>query len=110
MRLGGLVDHLVHGQGDEVAEHHVDHGPHARHRRTDADAGVAGLRDGRVDDPLRAELLHQPGEGLERVAGLGHVFADEEHARIAPHFLRDRFLDRLAVRQLSLAHDTALHL
>src|SRR5262249_36392573 len=58
-----------------------------------------------VDDPLGAELLHQPGERLERVAGLRHVLADEEHARIAAHLLRDRFLDRLAVRQLSLAHD-----
>src|SRR5262249_55662086 len=27
---------------------------------------------------------------------------------IAPHLLRDRFLDRLAVRQLSLAHDSVL--
>ena len=35
------------------------------------------------------------------MAGLGHVLADEEHARVAPHLLRDRFLDRLAVRQLA---------
>src|SRR5881409_2653994 len=105
VRLGGLVDHLIHRQRDEVAEHHVDDRAHARHRGADADAGVARLGDRRVDDPLGAELLDEPREGLERMAGLGHVFADEEHARVAPHLLRDRFLDRLAVRQLSLAHD-----
>src|SRR5207245_11291251 len=101
----GLADHLIHRQRDEVAEHHVADRAHARHRGADADAGVARLGDRRVDDPLGAELLDEPREGLERVAGLGHVFADEEHARVAPHLLRDRFLDRLAVRQLSLAHD-----
>src|SRR5439155_15114545 len=105
VRLGGLIDHLIHRQRDEVAEHHVDDRTHARHRGADADAGVARLGDRRVDDPLGAELLDEPREGLERVAGLGHVFADEEHARVAPHHLRDRFLDRLSVRQLSLAHD-----
>jgi hypothetical protein len=39
------------------------------------------------------------------MAGLRDVLPDEEHARIAAHLLRDRLLDRLAVRQLSLAHD-----
>src|SRR5207245_3173681 len=85
--------------------HTADARSWARHRGDGADAGVAGLGDRRVDDPLGAELLDEPREGLERVAGLGHVLADEEHARVAPHLLRDRFLHRLAVRQLSLAHD-----
>src|SRR6266852_5598246 len=43
VHLGGLVHHLVHGQRDEVAEHHVDDRPHAGHRRPHTDSGVAGL-------------------------------------------------------------------
>src|SRR5437762_12581879 len=63
------------------------------------------LRDRRVDDPVRPDLLHQPRQRLEGMAGLGDVLADQEHARVAPHLLRDRLLHRLAVRQLSLTHD-----
>src|SRR5216110_3054650 len=33
LRLGGLVHHLVHGEGDEVAEHHVHDRAHAGHGR-----------------------------------------------------------------------------
>jgi hypothetical protein len=102
--LGGLVDHLVHRQRDEVAEHHVDDRPHAGHGGADTDAGVAGLGDRRVDHALGAKLLDEPDQRLERMPRLGHVLADEEHARIAPHLLRDRFLHRLAVRQLALTH------
>ena len=39
-------------------------------------------------------------------ARLGHVLADEEDARVAPHLLRDRLVDRLAVRHL--AHGSAV--
>src|SRR2546430_15471587 len=42
------------------------------------------------------------------MAGLRAVFPDEEPARFAPHLLRDRFLDRLAVRQLTHAHDSSV--
>src|SRR5713226_8130087 len=48
VHLGGLVHHLVHGQRDEVAEHHVDDRPHAGHGGAHADAGIAGLGDRRV--------------------------------------------------------------
>src|SRR5207244_2368540 len=58
----------------------------------DADAGIPGLRDRCVDDPVRPELLHQPRQRLEGMAGLGDVLADQEHARVAPHLLRDRLL------------------
>ena len=39
VNLRRLVDHLIHRQRDEIAEHDVDDRPHAGHRRADADAG-----------------------------------------------------------------------
>ena len=103
VHLRGLVDQLVHDQRQEVAEHDVDDRPHAGHRRADADAREACLRDRRVDHALRPELLDEPEQHLERRAGLGHVLADHEDARIAPQLLAQRLVDRLAERQLANA-------
>ena len=99
--LGGLVGHLVHDDAQEVAEHDVDDRPHAGHRGADAEAGEAGFRDRRVDDAVLAELVDQAGQHLERRARLGHVLAHEDDLGIAAHFLGDRFLDRVAERQLA---------
>ncbi len=50
---------------------------------------------------VRAELLHQPGQHLERRAGLGHVLADDEDAGVAAHLLGERFADRFGERQFA---------
>ena len=39
--------------------------------------------------------LTKPRQHFERRARLGDVFADDEHRRIAAHFLGQRFVDRL---------------
>ena len=96
VNLRRLIDHLVHRQRDEVAEHDVDDRPHAGHRRADADAGDARFGNRRVDHALRAEFFHQPGKNFERRARFGDIFADDEHGRIAAHFFGQRFVDRLA--------------
>ena len=85
----------------EVAEHDVDDRPHARHRGADAEAGEAGFRDRRVDDALRAELLDEAREHLERRAGLGDILADDEDARIAAHLLGQRLADGFAKGQFA---------
>ena len=107
VNLRGLVDHLIHGQRNKIAEHDVDHRPHAGHRRADADTGNAGFRNRRVDDALGAELFHQPGQNFERRARLGDIFADDKHRRIAPHFFGQRFVDRLAKGDLAHANGAA---
>ena len=91
--FGRLVDHLVHGQGDEVAEHDVHDGPQAGHGRADGDAGKARLGNRRIQHALGAELLHQPGEDLERRAGLRHIFPDDEDARVAAHLFGQGFTE-----------------
>ena len=95
VRLGGLVDELVHHQRQEVAEHEVDHRTHAGHGGADRHAGEAGFADGRVAHPFGAELLDQAGEHLEGGAGLGDVLAQDEHARVAAHLLGERLVDGL---------------
>ena len=101
MDLGGLVDHLVHDDRQEVAEHDVDDRPHAGHRRADADAAEPGLRNRRIDDAVLAEFVDQPHQHLERRPRFRDVFAHEDDARVAAHFLSDRFLDRVAKGQLA---------
>src|SRR4029450_11056599 len=39
VNLRGLIDHLVHHERQEVAEHDVDNGPEPRHRGADGQAG-----------------------------------------------------------------------
>jgi hypothetical protein len=86
--------------GREIAEHDVDNRPHPGHRRADAKSTEARFGDRRVDDAVFAELVDQAGEYLEGGARFGDIFAHQDDARIAPHFLSDRFLDRVAERQL----------
>ena len=101
VRLGGLVDELVHHQRQEVAEHDVDDRPHAGHGGAHTQAGDAGLRDRRVDHSIGAELVDQAGQHLERRSRLGHVLADHEHPLVAPELLGQRLVDRLAEGDLA---------
>ena len=102
MNFGGLVDHLVHDERDEIAEHDVDDRAHAGHRRADAEAGETGFGNGRVDHAVGAELGGKAGEDFERRAGFGDVLAHQEDARIAAHFLGDGFLDGFAQGEFAL--------
>ena len=45
-----------------------------------------------------AEFLHQARQYFERRARFGHILADDEHARIATHFLGERLADRFGNR------------
>ena len=68
------------------------------HRGADAEAGEPGFGDRRVDDAVLAELVDEARQHLERRARLGDVLAHQDDARIAPHLLGDRLLDRVAER------------
>jgi hypothetical protein len=51
-----------------------------------------GLGNRRVAQALGSELLDQPARRGEDAADLSDVLAEHEHARVALHFLPDRFL------------------
>ena len=101
MNLGGLIHHLVHREGQEVAEHDVDHRAHAGHRRADTYAGETSFGDGRIDDAVGAEFFDESGEDFERCAGLRDVFAEDADAGIAAHLFGESFAHGLRECQFS---------
>ncbi len=109
VNFGRLVHHLVHGQPDKIAEHDIDHRPHACHRRAHRQPGKSGFRDGRIDHPFGPELFHQAGEYLEGRARFGHVFAHHEDAIVAAHLFRQRFADRFSQRQFPGCYRSLRH-
>ena len=88
-RLRCLVDELVDGAEREVGEAHLDDRPRAHHGGADRGAHDAGLRDRRVGDALRPELLDEALVLAEHAAA-AEVLADRPHGRVAPHLLGDR--------------------
>ena len=58
--LGHPVGDLVERTAREVGEHQLRHRPHAGQRRADRRADNGLLRDGRVPDPVPAELRELP--------------------------------------------------
>ena len=75
--LGGLVDELVHADGEEVAEHQLGYGPQARGRRADGAAYYRALGDGRIAHALGAELVEHAHGHAEAAAELADVLAEE---------------------------------
>ena len=99
--LGGLVDDHVHHQGHEVEDLDLDDRPHAGDRSADAGAAEGRLGDRRVAHPLAPEAVQQALADLEDAAGIRHVLAHQEHARVALHLLRHRLVQRLREGQLT---------
>src|SRR5438552_5284430 len=85
MNFGGLINHLVHGQRDEIAEHDVDDGSKPGHGCPDSNASKASFGNWSIHYPLGAKFLHQTGENFERRARLRHIFADDADTRVAAH-------------------------
>ena len=97
--LGDLVGDHVPGHREEVAEHQLGDRPQPGHRRAHGRANDGLLADRRVADALAAEPAEQALGQLEHAAGRPDVLADEHHARVAVHLLRDRRGECGSVRQ-----------
>ena len=94
-----LVDDLIEAARDEVGELHLGDRPVAAQRGADADADDRRLGNRRVDDAQLAELVVEPLRDAERAAVRADVLAEDEHFRIAPHLLGERFADGFEVGQ-----------
>ena len=96
--LRRLVDHLVHGAGDEVHVHDLGDRPEPGHGGADREAHDRALRDRRVPDPGRAELVPQ---SLGRAVGTAvpDVLAQAEDGGVLGHRLPQRERDRLRVAE-----------
>jgi hypothetical protein len=95
MHFRSLIHQLVHRQRKKIAEHDVHDGTQPGHCRADSHSGEPGLRNRRVEHALAAKFLHQARQNFERRSCFGHVFAENAHARVAPHLFGKRFSHRL---------------
>ena len=94
---GGVVQDLVEREQAEVDRHDLDDRPHPAERGADAGADERRLRQRRVADPLRAELLQQAEADREAAAVAADVLAHEEDplvARAAPRGSPSRIASR----------------
>jgi hypothetical protein len=89
--FAGTVDDLVDGDERKVVGHEFDDGTQAVHGGAHPDAGKAQFGNGRVDDPLRAELVEHALADLVGAVVFGYFFAHQEHGRIAAHLFRHGF-------------------
>ena len=104
---GELVANLVHGRPDVVEELDFDDRLHAADGVADGAADDVGLGQRRVEDALGAEFGLQAGGELEDAAfaldlgervfaaGVGHVFAVDDDARIAAHLVVQAGVDEV---------------
>ena len=102
-----FIANLVHGRPDVVEELNLDHRLHAAHRIADGAADDVGFGQRRVEDALRSEFGLQAGGELEDAAlafdlgerifaaGIGHVFAVDDDARIAAHLVAQAGVDQV---------------
>src|SRR5580693_433792 len=106
--LGRLIEDLVEADAEKIAEHQLGD------RAQPGDRGAGGgshdrrLGDRGVDDPALAEFAKEPFRHAEHTAiGVAlplragapcDVLADHDNARVAAHFLREPFVERLADR------------
>jgi len=95
-----LVDHLVHRDEHELGHVELDHGPEARHGRSDRHADLGRLGDRGDADAVLAELLD-----VRLVLGRRHVLAEVEDRVVALHLEHDRLVDGGDERQF-MCHES----
>ena len=95
--LGDAVGDLVEADPEKVSEHDLDDRPVACKSKAKRRADKPGLRDRRIADARRAELLVKALACLEGTAGLADILAHDQCLRIASHLLAQRRGDRFPV-------------
>ncbi len=98
--LRGDGDEVIPCARDEVRELHLRDGPKPHERSTGRAADDRGLRERRVDDAPRPELLLEAERHLERAPVHADVLAEDEDTRVSSHLEAQRVRDRLDVGHL----------
>ena len=105
---GRLGHDLVERGMDEVGELDLGDGQQAVQGHPDGDPDDEGLGQRRVDDPLLAELLHEPLGDPEHAAARADVLAQDDDALVALHLVPEGVVDR--GDDVLLGHESALRL
>src|SRR5262249_52642018 len=98
---GRVVLDLVEGLEGEAGELDLGDGLEAVDRHADRHPDDRALRQGRVDDPLLAELLEEPLGDAEASLVDADVLAEHHDVVVPLHLLVEREVDRLDHRQLA---------
>ena len=96
----GVIHQLIDAGVNKAHELDFAHGPQPLRRHADAKSADQQLRKRRVDHPLGAEALLQPGGGAEDAAVDADVFAEHQHIAILFHGAGQRQIDRFDQRHL----------
>ena len=96
-----MRDQLVEARIGERVVLHLDDRPPTRHAQADRRAEHARLGERRVDAPVGAEAVAQPGGGAEDAAGTADVLTEHHHVVVTCELGVQRVVDRLDERQLS---------
>src|SRR5271166_5316470 len=108
--LGGLVEDLVEADAKEIREHQLGYRSQPGHGCPGGGTHDRRLGNRCVDHPSLTEfgeeaLRHpeDPAIGVALTLGggtAGDILTDHDDGRVAAHFLRERFVERLAYRFL----------
>ena len=112
-KLGGLIEDLVKAAPGKVDKHQFAYRTHALGGCPHSGADITYFGQGRVKYPTGKLRIQPFGDTQHAAPGIlfagraraaGHVFANNEHAGIATHFLGQGFVDCLLVSNFS-SHD-----
>ncbi len=98
VHLGHLGDDLVEPRVDETVELDLTDRSVSTQRQADGRADDAGLGQGRVDDPVLAEVLLQTVGHAEHATELADVLAHDEDLGVTLHRLAQAEVECLAER------------
>ena len=99
--LGALVGDLIHRQRRKVHVHDLGNRAQPGHGRAHGRPADGRFGDRRIQHAPFAKLLPQPARRAISAAIQPHVFAHDEHALVAQHFLAHGFHQRLGIGDLS---------
>ena len=102
--LRDLAHDLVVGGVDEAVELDLHDGAVTAQRHTDRGADDAGLREGRVDDAVLAEVLLETVGDAEDAAELADVLAHEQDLVVGLHRLAQAHVEALGESDLLRGH------
>ena len=106
---GGRVQDLVEGEQAEVDGHDFDDGPHPAQCGPNPGPHEGRLREGRVADAVRPELLQQPLADGKAAAVPPHVLAHQEDALVRLHRRAEGLPHGLAVGHLGRGGGVGAH-
>ena len=93
-----VVYNLVERDERKTECHKLDNRAQSDHRRSHAETGESVFTDWGVDDAPWPKALEQPLAHFVSAIVFGDLFAHKKDIRVALQFLRERFVERLTIR------------